>query len=112
MEIKMPNPCPICHGPVVYSGRGRRPDYCGQACKNVQRAEDARNRRARDAQAVAPIDPLLRALIERRAQRATQRTEVRRADDEHALVKRDKACMGWHCCRNEGGRRRRRMALE
>ncbi|MGC4792546.1 hypothetical protein ACLQ3H_00360 [Micromonospora saelicesensis] len=81
MHITLPAPCPICEGPVTYSGRGRRPDYCSTACKNVQRAEDARNRRARESRTVAPVDPLIRALAERRSQRvaAAGRVEVRRA---------------------------------
>ena len=85
MRITLPAPCPICEGPVTYAGRGRRPDYCSTACKNVQRAEDARNRRARERGEVAPVDPLLKALAERRAQRiATQpRVEVWKAADDH-----------------------------
>jgi endogenous inhibitor of DNA gyrase (YacG/DUF329 family) len=81
VKITLPNPCPICLGTVVYGGTGRRPDYCSNDCKNVQRAEDARNRRARATQTVAPVDPLIRALAERRAQRAeaVPRVEVVRA---------------------------------
>jgi len=33
MQITLPTPCPTCAGPVVYSGRGRRPDYCSKPCK-------------------------------------------------------------------------------
>jgi len=87
VEITLPDPCPVCLGPVTFGGRGRRPDFCGRACVNVQRAEDMRNRRARERGDVAPLDPLIAALAERRRQAiaAQPRVAVHRAHDEHMI---------------------------
>lgn len=64
-------PCPQCNGPVVYSGTGRRPEYCSPACVRAVRAADARARRARAASPAHPtpaIDPQVAARsAERRA---------------------------------------------
>ncbi|MEV0456046.1 hypothetical protein [Catellatospora methionotrophica] len=87
MQVTLPAPCPVCAGPVTYGGRGRRPDYCSRACFRAQRAEDARERRARERAPVAEVDPLLIAYAERRRQRiaAQPRVAVISAHDEHML---------------------------
>lgn len=109
MQITLPDPCPICEGPVTYGGRGRRPAYCSTACKNVQRAEDMRNRRARERREVAPVDPLIKALAERRRQRiaAEPRIAVIRAHDEQLMtlddIAADAASEGYETAIAAGG---------
>ncbi|QDB79533.1 hypothetical protein FE251_09215 [Georgenia wutianyii] len=45
--LTLPDPCPLCSGPVTYSGRGRRPVYCSPACKRKAETEIRRQERAR-----------------------------------------------------------------
>ena len=88
MLIRLPQPCPTCGGPVMYAGRGRRPDYCSRPCRAVQRAADKREARAADAAPPAEVPEEVAALVERRRARtaAAPRVAVRRAagdDFEH-----------------------------
>ena len=46
MRTPLPAPCPECAGPVVYSGTGRRPDYCSSACQASAKVVRRRARRA------------------------------------------------------------------
>ncbi|WP_324649868.1 hypothetical protein [Georgenia sp. H159] len=56
-SVTLPTPCPVCRGPIVYSGRGRRPAYCSDACRRAERAEAARFRRAVERGEAAPVEP-------------------------------------------------------
>lgn len=88
MQITLPLPCPECSGPVVYSGRGRRPELCSDACRRSLRAADERERRARvRSRRDDPDAPLMHALAEiiKQAEAARRYVEVRRANDEHLM---------------------------
>ncbi|MET7966730.1 hypothetical protein [Micromonospora sp. NPDC005305] len=79
MEILLPDPCPVCHERITYSGRGRRPTY-HPACRRAQKTEDKRAYRARDAAPPVEVPDHVRELVARRATRP--RVEVRRAVDD------------------------------
>lgn len=46
LGFALPAPCPVCNGPVMYSGRGRRPTYCSPKHKAAADAASRPDRRS------------------------------------------------------------------
>ncbi|MBI1376078.1 MAG: hypothetical protein GC157_01125 [Frankiales bacterium] len=79
MRCPLPDPCPICSGPLTYGGRGRRPVFCSPRCKAASDAQSRPDRRAAETpEESAASEAKLHAILDRRpAHDLTRRTRDR-----------------------------------
>lgn len=80
----LPESCPVCDGPVLYSGRGRRPLYDRPECRRADRTRYERERTRRTRPPRHELDPTVAELLRRRRARyeAVPFIAVRRAADD------------------------------